>query len=163
MRAPAVSLLLLLLLLHAACTPEPENPPGDEDEAVTAATLGRQSVLPAAEYLAEEPYASASAELGRRLLMQCKACHTLDAGGAHLLGPNLHGVFGRTAGSVDDFDYSDALARAGFTWTPRALDAWLATPNRFLPGNRMTFAGVPNAADRDALIAALLQETTAGR
>lgn len=162
MRTPARPLLLILCLSPiAACTPEPANPPGAGSETVTAATLGQQSVRPVTEYLAEEPYASASPELGRRLLMQCRACHTLDAGGAHMLGPNLNGVFGRNAGSVEDFDYSDALASADFTWTPRALEAWLQRPNRFLPGNRMTFAGVPHAADRDALIAALLKETGA--
>ena len=126
----------------------------------TAATLGEQDVRPTADYLASAPYDTADTDNGSRLATTCRACHTLDAGGANRIGPNLHGFFGRTAGGADNFDYSDALAKAGFTWTPRALDAWLAAPGRFLPGNRMSFAGVPAASDRVDLIAYLLAETS---
>lgn len=74
-----------------------------------------------------------------------------------MLGPNLHGFFGRRAGSAPDFDYSPVLREASFVWTPRALDAWLAQPARFLPGNRMSFTGVHDAGDRASLIAYLLE------
>jgi cytochrome c len=66
-----------------------------------------------------------------------------------------------TAGQRDGFAYSPALAEANFVWTPRALDAWLAQPGRFLPGNSMSFAGVFNPQDRNNLIAYLLEATAA--
>ena len=78
-----------------------------------------------------------------------------------MIGPALYGFFGADAGSHEGFEYSPALRSADFVWTPRALDAWLAQPGRFLPGNRMTFAGVSRQADRDALIAYLMEVTTA--
>lgn len=114
------------------------------------------------EYLASEPWVSADPASGARLAQMCRACHTLGAGEPALLGPNLHGMFGRRAGSIPGYDYSQALRQADFTWTPRALDAWLARPAQFLPGNRMTFAGVTDPADRANLIAYLLGETRAG-
>ncbi len=129
---------------------------------LTAATLGDQVVRDASEYLAEPPYATADLANGEQQAVYCRACHSLDAGGARMVGPGLHGFFGTRAGSREGFDYSDALAGADFVWTPRALDAWLAQPGRFLPGNRMIFAGVPKQADRDDLIAYLLQKTTGG-
>jgi cytochrome c len=103
------------------------------------------------------PYASASREQGARLAGLCRACHTFGAGEPAMLGPNLHGVFGRLAGSAQNFDYSPVLREANFVWTPQALDAWLAQPARFLPGNRMSFTGVHDAADRASLIAYLLE------
>jgi len=77
-----------------------------------------------------------------------------------MIGPALHGFFGTKAGSRGGFDYSDVLRRADFVWTPEALDAWLAQPGRFLPGNRMTFGGVLKQEDRNDLIAYLLTATT---
>ncbi len=74
----------------------------------------------------------------------------------------MFGVFGRTAGSAADYSYSEVLAAGGFVWTPRALNAWLAQPFAFLPGNRMSFPGIMDANDRDAVIAYLLQFTDGG-
>ena len=126
---------------------------------LTAGTLGEQVVLTPAEWLDAAPYAAADIGAGQRIGRVCLACHSLGEGGANMIGPNLYGFFGREVGSVDGFDYSAALDEASFTWTPRALDAWLRQPAKFLPGNRMTYPGVPNASDRDDLIAYLLAAT----
>jgi cytochrome c len=126
---------------------------------LTAATLGEQSVLTVTEYLAKSPYADADPVNGARQAQVCRACHVLAADGGNMLGPSLHGIFGTRAGSREGFDYSEALQSAGFVWTPRALDAWLVQPGRFLPGNRMVFAGVSGESDRRDLIAYLLQAT----
>ena len=128
---------------------------------LTAKTLGEQVVLTAEEYLAAAPYTGADRTQGKRQAQICLACHSLDKGGPHMVGPGLHEFFGTKAGTREGFPYSEALREAGFVWTPRALDAWLAQPGRFLPGNRMIFAGVMRQEDRDALIAYLLEATTA--
>ncbi len=127
----------------------------------SAATLGVQVVLTTGEYLATEPYAAANQRNGERQAQVCRACHSLDRGGPNMIGPALHGFFGTRAGTRSGFDYSAAMRNADFAWTPEALNAWLAQPGRFLPGNRMTFAGVYRQQDRDDLIAYLLQATSA--
>ena len=132
----------------------------DGGVALTAATLGEQSVLATAEYLARPPYAGADRVNGQRLAQMCRACHTVGQGGAHMIGPNLFGMFGRAAGSAERYAYSPALQEADFVWTPRALDAWLERPAGFLPGNRMSFPGVSDAGDRRDVIAYLLEATS---
>jgi cytochrome c len=153
----------LLAVLVSGCTSEKSNNPSDADSAVApdAAAFAEQIVLSNRDYLEQDAYAAADREWGERLAMQCRACHALEKNGPTLLGPTLYGVFGRDAGSLPGFDYSPVLASATFVWTPAALDAWLAAPSRFLPGNRMAFAGVQNDTDRNALIAYLLQSSDA--
>lgn len=128
---------------------------------LTAATLGEQDVRTPAEWLAAEPYASADLAAGEDQARVCRACHSLDAGGPNMIGPNLYGFFARDAGAVEAFAYSAALAEAAFVWTPRALDAWLAQPADFLPGNRMSYPGLRDETARNDLIAYLLDVTGA--
>ena len=77
-----------------------------------------------------------------------------------MVGPALYGFFGREVGSQTGFEYSAVMRNANFVWTPATMHAWLGQPGRFLPGNRMTFAGVPDEQDRNDLIAYLLDVTT---
>ncbi len=112
-----------------------------------------------ATFLAEARFANADFGRGELLSYACIVCHTLGPGEGRLIGPNLNGIFGRPAASAPDFPYSDALQEAGIVWTPAQLDAWLARPDDFVPGNLMVFAGIYSVADRTDLLAYLLRET----
>jgi cytochrome c len=154
--------LLISSSLVVACGSDSKSSSdaGDGAEVLTAATLGEQTQLPIAEYLQQPPYAGADRKNGERLAQMCRACHTFGEGGVHMIGPNLFGFFGEAAGSAERYGYSAALQEADFVWTPGALDAWLARPARFLPGNRMSFPGVSSVRDRTDLIAYLLEATS---
>lgn len=86
---------------------------------------------------------------------RCSGCHSLDS---HRVGPLHRGVVGRRAGSAPGYEYSPALARAKIVWDARALDAWLADPEKLFPGQRMGYR-VTDAADRADLIAYLQRES----
>jgi len=105
------------------------------------------------------PYAEGDLENGRRVFARCRSCHTLPEGAPNMTGPNLWGVFGRAAASHPDYNYSNALKESGIVWDADQLDAWLANPRTFLPGNKMSFAGIPDATDRRDVIAWLKVET----
>jgi cytochrome c len=98
--------------------------------------------------------ADGDAARGEKRFDECVTCHSLKEG-VNGVGPSLHAVFGRKAGSLDDFRYSPAMKRSGLTWTPQALATFIADPQKAVPNNRMPFAGMPEAADRDDLIAYL--------
>lgn len=116
---------------------------------------------PAAEEAPAEDTGSALAELlsaadaaaGEKVLGKCKACHKMD--GTNGVGPYLNGVVGRDIGSVAGYTFSAALTELPDTWTPEALDAFLANPKGYAAGTKMSFAGLPKPADRANLIAYL--------
>jgi cytochrome c len=99
-------------------------------------------------------HADGDAVRGAKLFEECVACHKLDPSG-EAVGPNLHGVFGRKAGEGADFRYSPALKRSGIAWSEQSIDKFIADPQAVVPGNRMPFAGIPDAAARADLIAYL--------
>lgn len=82
----------------------------------------------------------------------CVRCHTFNDSGATLSGPNLHGIVGEKAGTRPGFAYSNAMRDSGVVWTPEALDAFLQSPARFMPGNRMAYFGEVDAARRVLII-----------
>jgi cytochrome c len=84
----------------------------------------------------------------------CTACHTIEAG-KNRVGPSLHGIVGRAAGSVAGFAYSDANKNSGITWTEDKLAVYLADPKAMLPGNKMTFAGIKKPEELTAVVAYL--------
>ncbi|MEO0883577.1 MAG: cytochrome c family protein [Pseudomonadota bacterium] len=138
-------------------------PPETVDEAPVVAPTAAADTAgdsePSAEFAAlPAPYNAADYARGRRTFRQCSSCHLVAEGGGNLVGPNLYGMFGRQAGALESFNYSDAVKDADFIWTPERLDEWLANPRAFLPGNRMTFAGVRREDDRTAVIAYLMVE-----
>jgi cytochrome c len=84
----------------------------------------------------------------------CRICHSPSADTASY-GPTLTGVYGRKAGSVEGYDYSDAMKKAGIVWTAEALRAWMADNTHFMPGTKMRHVGVTDPAEQDFIIAYL--------
>ena len=116
--------------------------------ALSVAVLGAL-IVTASPILAAEP-----AELGAKVFRKCQACHSSEAG-VKKVGPSLHGVFGRPAGSLDGYKYSAAMMQAGTKWDEATLDAFLADPAKAVPGNKMTFGGLRSEKDRKNVIAYL--------
>ena len=106
------------------------------------------------------PYNAADLSNGETNFGLCRSCHTINAGGPNMTGPNLHGVFGTKAGTNNkDYKYSDVLKGAGFHWDLTHLDQWLADPKAYLKGTKMTFAGIKDAEDRRDVVAYVAMET----
>ncbi|MFM9841348.1 MAG: c-type cytochrome [Dongiaceae bacterium] len=110
-------------------------------------------MLAAAPALAEGDVAA-----GEKLFVKCKTCHALEAG-KNKVGPSLAGLFGRGAGSLADFNYSDAMKASGITWDEATLGEYLADPKGRIPGNKMVFPGLKKDEDRANLIAYLKTAT----
>ncbi len=155
-----LAVALSLATLAAACgqpgPAPPEAPPavlgGAGSEPTPEAIAARVKALP-------PPYNEGDYDNGRVAFNQCRSCHVVAAGAKDGLGPNLYGVFGRTAGKVEGFAYSPALRSATLVWDGESLEQWLANPRTFLPGNRMSFAGLRNPEARRDLITYLQIES----
>ena len=143
---------LVIGLLLAACAEG-----GDSAAPTATPAAGAAAAIPDLKTL----MAVADPDKGTVLFLQCRACHSLEAGGANKVGPNLHGVFGRQAGLAPGYAYSEAVSNAKIVWSDETLNAWLMRPSDFLPGNHMVFVGIRQPEDRANLIAYLKRETGA--
>jgi nitrite reductase (NO-forming) len=98
--------------------------------------------------------ARAANAAGQQVFKKCQACHSLEPG-KNLLGPSLSAIVGRKAGSEPSYSYSPAMKQAGLVWDRATLDAYLADPEKVVPGNKMPFPGLKTDQDRADLIAFL--------
>lgn len=165
-----------MILALAACGSAGEEP---QDKAADAAAVEAEAVSPAApaeavDAAAENPAAEATAQAPEAApdavpaitgatpaqaassgppdsFLVCSACHAVVPG-KNGIGPSLAGIVGKKAASVPGFAYSDALKNANVTWTDAALDKWLQAPMKMVPGTRMVFGGITDAAKRKELI-----------
>ena len=104
-------------------------------------------------------WAAGNPAKGEKLFKKCAACHSV-APGKKKVGPSLHGVFGRAAGSAEGYRYSKAMTaygRSGVVWAPDTLDVYLKAPRKVVKGTRMSFPGLKKAQDRADVIAFLQQ------
>jgi cytochrome c len=96
---------------------------------------------------------------GEAMLQKCEICHTLNEGGLAKVGPNLHGVYGRKAGTASAFAFSDAMKNSGIVWDDDSLAKFLRDPKAAAPGNRMSFPGISDEAVLSDVLARLKQAT----
>ena len=113
-----------------------------------------QAAVVLAIVAASPALAEGDAAAGEKVYKKCKTCHSLEAG-KNKLGPNLAGIFGRQAGSVEGYKYSAAMASSGIVWDEATLDAFVAKPKDVVPKTKMAFAGLKKEEQRQDLIAYL--------
>lgn len=102
--------------------------------------------------------AQGDATAGEQVFKKCMACHAAGDGAKNKVGPELNALLGRTAGTVEGFNYSQAMKDAGaggLVWTPETLAQYLPKPRDFVKGTKMSFAGLPNPQDIENVIAYL--------
>jgi cytochrome c len=125
---------------------------------MVARHLGTALIAGALALASSAALAQGDAAQGEKVFNQCKACHAVDEP-QNKVGPHLVGIFGRPAGSVEDFKYSNALKESGITWNEETLSAFVADPRGYIKGNRMAYAGLKKDEDVANLLAYLKQES----
>lgn len=123
--------------------------------------IGRRIAWPMAFFLlagTDAAQAQGDPEKGEKVFNKCKACHAVEEA-KNKIGPHLVGIFGREAGSVEDFRYSDAMKDSGVVWEDETITAYLKEPKAYIPGNRMAFAGLRKDEEIADLLAYLHEES----
>ncbi|MGV6800974.1 MAG: c-type cytochrome [bacterium] len=145
----------LLLIALGACSSEKDGQ-ATSQPAPSAIPTQQKEVTKAPQLTTEERLAQpADLDNGAKQFRQCAACHEQVKDAKHRIGPTLWGIVGQKSAHYPDFNYSAAMQRANVTWDETTLDNYLKNPQKFVPGNRMAFAGIRNDADRRDLIAYL--------
>lgn len=151
---------VVALLALPACSKKAED-----DAAPAAATAETNVAAPAAavapaadntDTLDGSKFASftGDATAGEKVFLNCKTCHSSEAG-KNMVGPSLHGLQGRTSGTIAGFSYSVANKNSGIVWSNEKLFQYLEAPQRVIPGTKMTYTGVKDPQQRANLIAYL--------
>ena len=118
------------------------------------------AALASAVLFAAPAQAAGDAAAGEKVFNQCKACHEVEKG-VNKVGPTLKGVVGRKAASVEGYKYSAAMTAKGaegVVWDEATLDKYLTNPRAAVPGTKMSFAGIADAAKRKELITWLMAQ-----
>ncbi len=115
---------------------------------VVLTTVLMLSALPA---LAGDPKA------GAQVFKKCQACHAVGEDAKNKVGPELNGLFGRPAGSIPDYNYSDPMKNSGIVWSQETLAEYIANPKAMVPGTAMAFVGLKRPKEIEDIIAFLDQ------
>ena len=107
--------------------------------------------------------AAQDAAAGEKAFNKCRACHQVGETAKNMVGPRLNGLFGRKAGSIEGFKYSEANAKSGVSWDEATFAKYIADPKAAMPGNRMVFPGIKNDKEIADLIAFLRQFAADGK
>lgn len=161
MRHLGLTLAAIALAAALAGCNKSATPPAVDQSAPSAGPAAPMSDADKAKALAAlpAPYNTADLANGESKFALCSTCHSLPQGAPNMTGPNLHGVFGRKAGTMAGFNYSDVLKSTGWTWDAAHIDTWITDPKVALPGTKMTFAGLKDPKDRTDVIAYLMVMT----
>lgn len=156
-----VTLGVVAMLALPACSQKAE----EDDAAPAVATAETNAAAPAAavapaadntDTLDGSKFASftGTAAAGEKVFVACKTCHAIEPG-KNMVGPSMHGLQGRTSGTIAGYSYSAANKNSGIVWTNEKLFQYLENPQRVIPGTKMTYTGVKDAQQRADLIAYL--------
>jgi cytochrome c len=150
-------LCLLSLNIAAGAVFAPVKPakPGFEVAVIEHPAAGGPQAKAEPEEPIEKLLASASVDKGANAAKKCATCHTFGKGEPDRVGPNLYGVVGRPKGTEGGFAYSAPMKAKGGNWTVEDLNHFLTKPSAFVPGTKMSFAGVPRGSERADIIAFL--------
>lgn len=148
MQNRAMVAVCMLTVMTTACGSSEEQP--QVVEQIVVRERGAPDVVEVAS-----SSAASLVSLGEDAFQTCTGCHSVDADGRSASGPNLYGVVGRKAGSLEGYSFSDAVSASDITWDEASLNGFLADPATYLPGNEMLAGAVPDDEARAAIIAYL--------
>jgi cytochrome c len=116
-----------------------------------------KSVLALSLIAVSLPAFAGDPKAGGQVFKKCMACHAVGEGAKNKVGPELNGLFGRPAGSVPDYDYSEANKNSGIVWTPEVFAAYIKDPRGYIKGTKMAFAGLKKDKEVEDITAYLAQ------
>jgi cytochrome c len=103
--------------------------------------------------------AAANVQQGEVVFKKCTSCHTIEKGGPNRIGPNLYGIVGAHKAKHPGYTYSSAMEGKGGDWSLDDLNVYLYSPRDFVPGTKMSFAGIKDDKERADLIAYLMKQS----